>query len=273
MVTRAAALAFFTMLSLSPLLVVTLYATTLLGLDARAGLVEQVQFMVGERAAEAFEQVVGAASIDPGRGRVSAWLSLGAFAITATAVFAQLQNALNHVWGATARPPSWPYGWIRRRALSFAMIAVLGVLLVVSVAATTVVRALLPGDGAFAIVATEIVGGALVAVAFTLLYRLVPDAVVAWRDSLVGGVVTAALFEAGKYAISLWLGRSGLGAGYGTAGSLVVLLVWIYYSAIVVLFGAELTQAWSNAFGSGIAPKEFAARKGRPGAQPRDGSG
>ncbi len=261
--TRAAALAFFTVLSLSPLLVLTLYGTTLLGLDARAGLVEQVQRVVGARAAETVDQLVGSASVDAGLGRLSAWLSLALLAITSTAVFAQLQRALNHVWGATARPPSWPLGWLRRRLVSFAMIAVLGTLLVASLVANTLVDALLRTDGAFAGVATQIISGVLVAVAFMLLYRLVPDAIVAWRDALVGGVVTAALFEVGTYGIGIWLGQSGLGAGYGPAGSVVVLLVWIYYSAIVALFGAELTQAWSNALGSGIVPKAFDRPKGR----------
>jgi len=257
--TRAAALAFFTMLSLSPLLVLLLYGITLLQFDAQDVLVEQVRVLLGATAGAAVQELVSAASADPTQGRLSALLSLGALLLMSTAVFVQLRYTLNHVWNVPSRPSRGARGWLRRRALSFAMLGVLGVLLIVSLVVTTVVHTVLHGDGPSGVIGTELASGAVLAVAFLLFYRLIPDAVVAWGDATVGGVATAVLFGVGKYAIAAWLGQSNVGSSYGAAGSLMVLLVWVYYSALILLVGAELTRSWSNTFGGGIVAKDFTA--------------
>ena len=218
--------------------------------------VAQLQPLLGSIAGDAAAQVVDSATVRPGLGRLSAALSLAILLFTVTAAFTQLQTTLNHVWNVASPPNGGISASLRRKAGSFAMFGALGSLLVVSLAASTVVRSLLGDGGVVARAATEITSVALLALAFTLLYRLIPDAVVAWRDAIVGGVTTALLFTAGTFVIGVVFRVANVGSIYGAVGTLVVLLLWVYYSALIVVLGAELTQAWANTFGDGIVAKE-----------------
>ena len=147
-------------------------------------------------------------------------------------------------------------------------------LLLVSLVISAAIALAVPGEGAWWNLLTLAVSLAVFVVLFALIFKVLPDARIAWRDVWVGATLTAVLFAVGKYFIGLYLGNSGLASSYGAAGSLVALLVWVYYSAVIVLFGAEVTQVYARHFGSGIHPAAYAVRQGRKNpSAPADGAG
>src|SRR5581483_4191365 len=185
----------------------------------------------------------------------------------ASGVFGQLQDALNTVWEVEPKPGRGIWGLIKDRFLSLTMVFGTGFLLLVSLVITAAVsaaggtlRGLGPGLEAIAHVVVEIVSFAVVTLLFALIYKFLPDAKIAWRDVWVGAVATAVLFVIGKFAIGLYLGHASIGSAYGAAGSFVVVLVWTYYSAQILLFGAELTQVYANRSGSHVEPARDAVK-------------
>jgi membrane protein len=264
--TLAAALAYYTALGMSPLLVLLLWIATFAGEDAQQQLVAQLQGLVGPEGGRAVKAVVDNADATPELGTLAGVVSLATFLFSVSGVFAQLQAALNRMWDVTAAPGTtgtWP--WIRKRLLSLGTFLSVGFVLVVSLAVTALVEAaserardVLPGaDLAWSIV-TFVLALAVSAVLFALIFKVLPDVTLGWRDVAVGGVATAILFSIGRWAIGLYLGRSSIGSAYGAAGSLVVLLVWVYYAALVVLLGAELTQVLARRRGTRIEPEAHA---------------
>jgi membrane protein len=256
----AAALAFYTALALSPLTVVVLGLLSLLGQDAEGQLVQEVDALIGREGAAMVQTIVESAdSASTGRG-VMGVVSLCALVFSATGVFAELQSSLNTIWGVTAKPGRGVRDWLRRRLLSFAMLGVLAFLLLVSLGASTLVTLLegwMGGSSAWRFV-TEGAGFAVIALLFAAVFRFLPDVDIRWRDVVLGALFTAALFTAGKYAIGLYLARGHLGSAYGAAGSLVVVLAWVYYSAMIVFLGAEITRAWAQLGGRRLTPNRFA---------------
>jgi membrane protein len=192
-----------------------------------------------------------------GRPSISSFpalFSVGALLVSATAVFAELQWTLNRMWGVQAPQKRVIREFVRRRAYSVLMILAVGVLLLTSFVVSSLV-VLVFGNGGAAARLFSLGGSVLVfSLAFAAVYKVLPDCWVSLRDSLVGGVLTGVLFSAGKELIGIYLGSSDVGSVYGTAGSLLVLLVWVYYSAVVFQFGAELTQAYANMFGDALVP-------------------
>lgn len=259
-----AALAYYSIFSIAPLLVIAIAVAGLVfGADAARGEVSrQVGHLVGEKGGEAVESMVEAAN-KPGAGTVATVLGVVMLLVGATGLFAQLQDALNTVWEVQPKPGRGVWGIIRDRFLSLSMVMGVAFLLLVSLIVSAALAAV---GGLFGDLQTSVVGQVVttvidltvISLLFALIFRYLPDAEIAWRDVWFGAGVTAALFVVGKVLIGVYLGRAGVASAYGAAGSLAVLLVWLYYAAQIFLFGAELTKAYANRMGSRIKPKPHA---------------
>ena len=258
----SAALAFYTALSLAPLLVVVIaVAGFFFGQQAAQGqIVWQIQGLVGHDSAVAIQQVIESAR-KPITSSLAAVLSIGLLIFTATTVVAELRDALNTIWEV---PITELQGFksilsfVRERFFSFALVLGVGFLLLVSL----VIHAALTAAGEALAVhislpewltqATSTVAFILVAAAlFALIYKILPDIDLEWRDVVLGGLMTSLLFNAGKSLVGMYLGKTNLASTYGAAGSLAVCLFWVYYSTLVFFLGAEFTQVFANRYGSG----------------------
>jgi membrane protein len=263
-----AALAYYTLFSIAPMLVVaTGVAGLVFGEKAVQGqLSEQLDELIGPQGADAVE-VMLANMHDQGSGIVAIVVGTLTLILGATTAFLQLQAALNTVW-EVRRQGGGIRGMLLQRVLSFGMVLGIGFLLMVSLVVSAVLSGLqdhldriLPGGELLWQGVNLAVSVGVFTLLFGLIFRYLPDVEIEWRDVWFGGLVTALLFTVGKFAIGFYLGRSGVASGYGAAGSLVVLLVWIYYSAQIVLFGAEVTQANARMKGRRIAPSKGAVRR------------
>jgi membrane protein len=282
--TQAAALSYYTIFSLPPLLVLILM---LLGAvldpqDIRGHLETQLGTLMGPSATEQIRNILEQAH-SPGSGTgVAAVLSVLALLLGATGAFGQLQAALNRAWEVAPDPDKGGLKqFLLKRVFSFGMILSVAFLLLVSLVLSAALTAfggalgsMLP-EGVSATllqVVNQLLSLVVIAGLFAALFKVLPDAHVAWRDVLVGGAATAVLFVLGKFLIGLYLGRSNPGEAFGAAGSLAVLLVWIYYSSMILLFGAEFTQLWAERRGQGIAPEQGAMRVVRERKELREGT-
>ncbi|WP_197488977.1 YihY/virulence factor BrkB family protein [Planctomyces sp. SH-PL14] len=262
-----AALAFYTALSLAPLLVLLLrIAAAIFGDDqaARLEIEHQTQSLMGEEGAEAIQAMIDNADDSQG-GLVATILSLVTLLFGASGVFGQLQVSLNTIWEVEPKPGRGVWGFVRDRFLSFAMVLGVAFLLLVSLVvsagltfATSYLQHFLGESQFLGGALNAIISTVVISVLFALMFKLLPDVKMAWKDVWLGAIVTAILFSLGKGAIGMYLGHSALSSSYGVAGSLVVLLVWVYYSAQILFFGAELTQVYANQYGSRILPSDNA---------------
>lgn len=246
----SAALAFYTALSLAPLLIIFTYLSRLLGVDVQSVLTQQVRDLVGGQAAEVVRVVIEAAGRHTFAGTVSTAVGITALLFSATAVFAQLQKAMNRIWGVRAEPGRGLHNWIRKRLLSLGLLVGIGFLLLVSLAVTTLLNLYLSGEGVHWQIANFLGSFLVYVLLFALIFKVMPDVKLAWSNLLLGAALTAALFDIGKFAVGRYLGYRSVGSVYGAAGSLLVLLVWVYYSAIIVFFGAELTEVYTRRYGA-----------------------
>ena len=263
---HGAALAYYTVLSLVPLLVVIIAMIGLIfGREAAEGyILEQIGSLVGPQSAAAIKEMIQRAS-EPSTGIVATVAATGTLLLGASGVFAQLQDSLNSIWGVRPKEGRGLWGLVRDRFLSVAALLGTGFLLLVSLALSAVLSAFgkwfggwLPAPE-FALQLLELlISLAVITGLFALIFKVLPDAHVAWSDVWVGAALTALLFTVGKFAIGLYLGKSDVGSAYGAAGSLVILLVWVYYSAQILLFGAEFTQVYANSLGLRIVPSDNA---------------
>lgn len=253
-----AALAYYTLFSIAPLLLIMVSIAGLaFGEEAARGeVLAQLRELMGEQGAAAVQGLLQSVS-KPAEGIVSAVVGFGALLLGATTVLAELQGALDHIWRAPPPPRGGVWKLLRTRLLSFGLVLGLGFLLIVSLVASAALAAAgrwwSAWFGGWLIlleVVNVAVGFVLTTTIFALIYKLLPRVRVEWRDVWVGAVVTSLLFAVGKSAIGLYIGRSGVASGFGAAGSLVVVLVWIYYSAQVFLLGAEFAHAYARAHGS-----------------------
>jgi membrane protein len=257
-----AALAYYTLFSIAPLLLIVIaIAGLVFGADAaRGAIVAQLAGLIGEQGAGAIEGLVRSASA-PARSAIATIVGVVTLVIGATTAFAELQSALDRIWEVPAREkPRGIWGLLRQRLLSFGMVLVLGLLMLVSLVFSAALAALGHWWGGFfdgweaALQAVNFaVSFALTTGLFAAIYKFMPRARIAWRDVWVGAVVTALLFTVGKFLIGLYLGKSGVTSGFGAAGSMVVLLIWVYYSAQIFLLGAEFTWVYAHRSGSRIA--------------------
>lgn len=269
-----AALAFYTALSLAPLLVlVVVLARTLFGSDGIQGeIVAQARSVVGQDAASVFQTVLQNAG-SSGSGLLATIISLIMLVFGASGVFSHLKSALNRVWELKPGPERGVVkGIIKDRLIAFAMVFGAGALLVTSLTIDSILAALnatldtaIPALSSPVMLRTAqvvkfFVSFGLFAALFAFTYKTVPDAEVAWGDVWIGGAVTSFLFTTGNLLIGIYLGRSTVGSAYGAAGSLVAFLVWVYYLAQAFFFGAEFTQIYADKYGSKVQPNEDAVR-------------
>jgi membrane protein len=262
----AAALSYYTVISLPALLILlVVIAGTVLEPEAVQGrLMQEIRGALGSEGAAQIQTMLESAERPGSGGGITTLLTVGALVFGATGAFVQLQHALNTAWNVKRDPEAGALlGLVLKRLLSFGMILVIAFLLLVSMvlsallsAAGGLVAARLPGEvGAVALWVMELGLSLLVITGlFTAIYKILPDAHVSWSDVWRGALVTAALFVAGKSLLGVYISRSDPGSAYGAAGSLAVVLIWIYYSSMIALLGAEFTQAYAVRRGSGIEP-------------------
>lgn len=263
-----AALAYYTVLSIAPLLVVVVaIASFVFGEDAAKGqLVWEIQDTVGAQAAKSIQALLQSAH-QPATGVLATVLGVGTLLIGASAVFGELRDSLNLIWNVPVPEGSGLWGMIKYRFFSFAMVLGIGFLLLVSLVLSAVVAWMSKYIGDFGSVpATVLHAGNLtlsflvITLLFALIYKLIPDVPIRWRDVWMGAAATSILFTLGKAVIGLYLGRAGIGSAYGAAGSLVVLLVWVYYSAQIFFFGAEFTHVYAMSKGDATSRPAPAAK-------------
>lgn len=254
-----AALAYYTVFSVAPLLLIVISVAGLVfGQEAARGeIFAQLSGLMGAQGALAVQGMLEAVN-KPREGIIATVIGLALLVVGATTVFGELQDAMDRIWRAPARDTGGGiFGLLRVRLLSFSMIMGIGFLLIVSLVASAAIAALgkwwAPVFGGWEVLAQGVnfvVSFGMVTVIFAMIYKLMPRVKVEWRDVWVGAGVTALLFTVGKHLIGLYIGKSSVASGYGAAGSLVVVLVWVYYSAQIFLLGAEFTWVYAHQYGS-----------------------
>lgn len=261
------ALAYFTIFSIGPMLLVIIFLVGIfLGRQAVAGsLHEQIQQLVGPGAAQQIQQIIKSAAISKG-GTVALIIGLVTMLLGATSIFAEIQDSINTIWHLKAKPNlSWRQT-VKDRLLSFGIVASIGFLLLVSLAASAFIEGLgqklqelIPGVGVLLFyLISQALTLLIASFLFALIFKLLPASQLDWRQVWPGALVTAILFMLGRFAISFYISKSDFGNAYGAAGSLVIVLVWVYYSSLILYFGAEFTKAYCNRFGNGIPPNAYA---------------
>jgi membrane protein len=260
--TQAASLAYFTVFSIAPILIIAIAVAGLIfGKAAASGEIQtQIQGLVGTSGAKVIEDMVTSAS-KPSSGILATALGIVALAFGATGVFAQLQDSLNIIWKVKPKKTNGVLSFLRTRFLSLAMVLGVGFLLLVSLVLSAALSAvgsylshLVPGWEIVWQTANVLISFAVVTVLFAMIYKVLPDTRVAWGDVWLGAAVTALLFSIGKLGIGLYLGKSSVASSYGAAGSLAIVLTWVYYSSMILFLGAEFTQVYARSHGSLSAP-------------------
>jgi membrane protein len=265
-----AALAYYTVFSLAPLILVLLAIVGVVFRDDPAGawnkLTQQMSYFLDQGAVHVVQNIAQKAS-QTDKSTVATVIGIALALFGASGVFGQLQDALNTIWGVKARPGLGIWGFLRNRFLSFAMVAGICFLLLVSLTIEALlkgfshyVQSVLPGGIVVALTVYLIFDFAVVVLLFAMIFRFLPDVKIQWRDVWVGAVITAILFGLGKWLLSLYLGSGAAGSAYGAAGSLITLLLWVYYSSQILLFGAEFTQVYAVRAGRALEPSEYAVR-------------
>jgi len=262
----AAALAYYTVFSLAPLVVIVLAILGFFfsGNRVEEFLIEQFGGLVGPEGAEITGQIIENAN-QPNTSLVAGLIGVATLLFGATGVFTQLQDSLNTVWEVTPKPGRGIINIIKSRFLSFTMILGIGFLLLVSLLLSAMLAALnefisglLPEAVILGQVINFVVSFGLITLLFAMIYKILPDVEIAWGDVWMGAMVTALLFSVGKFLLGFYLGNQTFGSTYGAAGSILIILLWVYYSAQILLFGAEFTQVYARRFGSRIEPSENA---------------
>lgn len=263
----AGSLAFYTLFSLAPTVIIAVAVIgVVFGADAAQGqIVGQLEGALGVEAARAIEQAVAQSRIEES-GLVPTLLGFGGLLVGATTVFAQMQYSLNMIWGVTAKPSrNSILVFLRQRLLSLTVVLAIGFILLVSLLVGVMLRAMLQTVGdAMPLVGTLTTGAefvislAVIAALFATIFKVLPDVMLAWRDVLVGAVVTALLFTLGRSVIASYLAYTATASTYGAAGSVVMILLWVYYSSLILLFGAAFTRSYLVAKGREIVPRNGA---------------
>ena len=262
----AAALAYYTIFSLAPLLVIVIGVAGLLvsTTQVQETIIQQVQSMAGADTAQTVNEMLTNFN-RPGGGIITIVVGVVTLILGATGVFGQLQDALNTIWKVQPKANRGILGMLKDRFLSFTMVLGLGFLLLVSLVITTGLSAvgtffgnLLPlGEWVWQIV-NLIISVGVITLLFALIFQVLPDVDIAWKDVWIGALVTSILFNIGKFVLSYYLGTAAVTSGYGAAGSLIVILLWVYYSSQILFFGAEFTKVYARRFGSKITANQTA---------------
>jgi len=255
----AAALAYYSLFSLAPLVLIAVAVAGLVfGHQAAEGeLYSQVAGLIGDASAKALQEIVARMNQEQGGGVVATIVGVATLLFGATGVFAQLQDSMNTIWKARSPTTNGLLDFLRVRLLSFSMVLGIGFLLLVSLVLSAVLSALgdylgtfLPGGAAVGHALNATVSLAVVTVLFAMIFKFLPDTRVAWKDVVLGALVTSFLFTIGKFAIGFYLAKASVASSYGAAGSVVILLLWVYYSALILYFGAEFTHVYAMRHGS-----------------------
>jgi membrane protein len=263
-----ASLSYYTIFALAPvLLLVIAVAGLVLGTKAAEGrIVEQLSGLLGVQAADAIQTMLQKAS-QRGSGIVATIVGFATLIVGATGVMIELQDSLNTVWKVVAKPGRGIKGILRDRLLSFSIVLGFGFLLLVSLVLSAAVAVLgswigdlIPGWLVIGYILSYAISLGLVALVLAAIFKILPDAKISWRDVWVGALVTSVLFHLGKFGISVYIGKAGVASTFGAAGSLAVLLVWIYYSSQIVLYGAEFTRVYADEYGSHVVPSDNAVQ-------------
>jgi membrane protein len=263
----AAALSYYTLFSLAPLLLIAIgVAGFVFGREAAQNqIVETLQGMIGQESAQTVQEMIQESNEKPKTGMISTIIGFVALLFGAGGVVGQLQTSLNRIWEVAPKPGQGIWGFIRQRFFSFAMVLAIGFLLLVSLVVTAVLSSFTGmlssflGEATFVAHAVDLlVSFAFVTLIFALIYKYVPDIEIQWRDVWVGAALTSILFTVGKYLIGLYIGTSGVSSTFGAAGSLITILVWVYYSSLIFFLGAEFTRVYATQYGSGVVPAENA---------------
>ena len=264
-----AALAYYTIFSLAPLVLVLLGVFGLIygsNEQARQKILDQLSYLVDPSAVKVFQDIANSAA-EPKAGILATAIGILIALFGASGIFGQLQDALNTIWAVKPKPSQGIWGFIRARFLSFAMVGGVCFLLLVSLTVENLLRGLhsylqsiLPGGHYLGLAVFYVFDLAIIVLMFAMLFRYLPDAKIGWRDVWTGAALTAILFVIGKFLLGLYLGSGAAGSAYGAASSLITLLLWIFYSAQILLFGAEFTKVYANTYGSHIEPEEHAVK-------------
>jgi membrane protein len=265
-----AALAYYTVFSLAPLILILLAIVGLIFRNDPGGawnkITEQMSYFLDKSAVEVVQNIAQKAA-QPNKSLLATIIGILLALFGASGVFGQLQDALNTIWGVKAKPGGGIWGFLRSRFLSFAMVGGVCFLLLVSLTLESVlkgfshyIQGVLPAGVVIAMAVYWIFDLAVVILLFAIIFKFLPDAKIQWRDVWIGAGMTAIFFAIGKWALGLYLGSGSAASAYGAASSLITLLLWIYYSSQILLFGAEFTQVYACRAGRGIAPDEHAIR-------------
>jgi membrane protein len=256
--TLAAALAFYGALSMAPLLLILLAVTSLLGPNVQQSVIQQIQNMVGERAGSVIGEIVQQGSQQRSAGWIGAVLGFVALLFSATGAFGQMQHSLNKIWDVQPKATT-AWLWLRKRLLSLLLVLGIGLILLASLGLSAAMNLIFAGAGGYLWQIANAVGMLVIfTVLFALIYKVLPDVEISWKDVWVGAFITGILFEVGRFLIGLYLGRSSVASPYGAAGSLVLLLLWVYYASLIFFLGAELTQTWAAFHGRRFQPEAYA---------------
>lgn len=263
----SASLSYYTIFSLGPLLIIVISLVGIFyGRQAAEGEVyEQLEGLVGHMPAQQVQEIIKNLNND-GQGILHTIIGVGILIIGATTVFAQMQDSINTIWRVKAKPKKGWLKFLKNRLLSFSLIISLGFLLLVSL----VISAMLDVFSAYLknflagytvilfYVINFILIVSFISCLFAVIFKVLPDAYISWKDAFIGAAFTSLLFLLGKYGISIYLGQSNLGSTYGAAASVIIILTWVYYSSVILYFGAEFTRMYAITAGNGIKPNDTA---------------
>lgn len=264
----SASLSYYTIFSIAPMLIMAIgIGSFLFGKDAIQGhLFSQINGLVGNEAALQIQDMLKHTTLHK-NNLFATVVAIVVFIIGATGVFGEIQSTINRIWGLKAKPKKGLIKYFINRVLSFAMVVSMGFLMVVSLLASTVIgllneklNTILPNTTLIISLVNNGVSLFIITFLFTLIFKFLPDSIVKWKDAIVGSLFTSFLFLLGKYLIGLYLSTSTSISVYGAAGSLIVLLLWIYYSSILLYFGAEFTKVYALNHGHGIRPNSYSVR-------------
>lgn len=269
----SAALAYYTLFSLTPLIIIVISAASIFlgdNMDPNTKLFGEISKMIGTESANQLRGFVNNANFS-GKSTFGLIVGIGTLIIGSTAIFIEIQDSINQIWKVKAVPKR---GWkklITNRLLSFSLIASLGFLLLVSLVINSVVVGIGSKLGMYAekigigrvselvmLMITNILTLGVVTTIFAIIFKVLPDVVLKWKPAVIGALFTAVLFSLGKYVIGIYIEKGEPGSAFGAASSIIVILVWIYYTSIILYFGAEFTQAYAEKFEGGISPSKYA---------------
>jgi membrane protein len=263
----SASLSYYTIFSLPPLIMIILSITGIFfGTEAVTGqFFEQIKDLVGDEAARQIQDTIKNVELS-NNGLIATVVGIVTLVIGASGVFAEIQSSINFIWGLKAKPNKGIIKFIKNRLMSFSMIAVVGFLLLVSLTINTMMDFLnerlkmyFPDATVYLFYGLNIIILFIsTTILFSIIFRTLPDGTIAWKDTLIGSGVTSILFMIGKFAIGFYIGNSTVASVYGAAGSIIIILVWVYYSAIILYFGAEFTKIYALSYGKKIIPDSYA---------------